>query len=163
MSVGSGFQARVVAGLTRLKLVVAIIATAFFGLSASAAMAAVSATFTTGAIAEYSGVNANQNDNVKSFSQLGITKIVMSQTGSGWGGTQGNDLNVNITIHFSDTTTYSFAGALNWQLNDGGNAIPVSYFGVTAPTTIADADDRYVRSSGTLKKTYILVCGSCGR
>ena len=128
--------------------------------AATPASAQVAAEFFNGAIAEYSASNANQNDNTRSFSSLGITKIVMSQTGGRWGGTQGNDLNVTLTIYFSDSTTTSFSGALNWQLNDGGNAIPIDYFGVTTTTDVSDTTDRYTRSSGTLKKTYILVLPS---
>ena len=124
------------------------------------AMANVDATFATGGIAEYSGPNANQNSNVKSFGALGISRIVMSQAGSSWGGTQGNDLDVTVTIYFNDTTSYQFSGVLNWQLNDGGSAIPVSYFGVTTATPIADANDRYGRTSQSNSKTYILVLPS---
>lgn len=54
-------------------------------LIAAPAFAAVSAEFTTGAIAEYSNNNANQNSNSKSFGTLGISKIVMSQGGGTWG------------------------------------------------------------------------------
>lgn len=116
-----------------MRIVSAVFAISAAGF-ASPAIADVSATFTTGAIAEYSGPNANQNSNTKSFGTIGISKIVMSQGGSTWGGTQGNDTAVTLTIHFTDATTYQFTGVLNWQLNDGGAAIPVSYFGVTTAT-----------------------------
>lgn len=84
----------------------------------------------------------------------------MTQGGAKWGGTQGNDTTVTLTIEFTDTTTTSFTGVLNWQLNDGGNAIPVTYFGVTTATVVPDATDRYTRTSNTFKKTYILVLPS---
>ncbi len=142
-----------------VKFVTVLIAAAVASL-AMPAVAAVTATFTTGGIAEYSGPNANQNSNVKDFSTLGITKIEMSQGGSSWGGTQGNDTTVTMTIFFNDSTTYQFTGVLNWQLNDGGAAVPVKYFGVTTATVVADANDRYTRSSASLKKTYILVLPS---
>lgn len=107
-----------------VKFLTVIIAAAIASLAMPAA-AAVTATFTTGGIAEYSGPNANQNDQVRDFSTLGITKIEMSQGGSSWGGTQGNDTTVTMTIFFNDSTTYQFTGVLNWQLNDGGAAVPV--------------------------------------
>ena len=135
-------------------------AIAILAFIATPAMASVSAEFTTGAIAEYSGPNGNQNDNTRSFGTLGITKIVMSQGGSTWGGSQGNDLQVTMTIHFSDNTTKQFAGVLNWQLNDGGSSVPVSYFGVTTQTAVPDSDDRYTRSNPLFNKTYILVLPS---
>ncbi|MEY4055088.1 MAG: hypothetical protein RL519_423 [Pseudomonadota bacterium] len=65
-----------------------------------------------------------------------------------------------MTIFFNDSTTYQFTGVLNWQLNDGGAAIPVKYFGVTTSTVVPDGDDRYTRTSASLKKTYILVLPS---
>jgi hypothetical protein len=70
-----------------VKFLTVLIAAAVASLAMPAA-AAVTATFTTGGIAEYSGPNANQNDNVRDFSTLGITKIEMSQGGSSWGGTR---------------------------------------------------------------------------
>lgn len=128
-------------------------------LIAAPAFAAVSAEFTTGAIAEYSSNNANQNSNSKSFGTLGITKIAMTQSGSSWGGTQGNDLSVTLTIYFSDNTTYTMNDAvLNWQKNASGGG--VTYFGVTTASVAPDASDRYTRSLQTLKKTYILVLPS---
>jgi VCBS repeat-containing protein len=128
-------------------------------IAATPAFAQVSAEFTTGAIAEYSSSNANRNDNSKSFGTLGITKIVMSQSGASWGGTQGNDLSVNLTIQFSDNTTYTINSAvLNWQKNAPGGG--VDYFGVTTSAVVPDASDRYARSSSLLKKTYILALPS---
>lgn len=131
----------------------------YFAFAASSALASVSADFTTGAIAEYSSNNANQNSNSQGFSTLGISKIVMSQAGSTWGGTQGNDLSVTLTIHFTDNSTYSFSNAvLNWQKNASGGG--VTYFGITTSSVVPDADDRYTRSNSSLKKTYILVLPS---
>ena len=139
--------------------VIALIAALLLGAAANTALAAVSAEFSTGAIAEYSGP-ANQNDNSTDFASLGISKIVMSQNGSQWGGSQGNDTSVTLTIYYSGGGTYSFTGALNWQLNDGGAAIPVQYFGVTTATPIDDTLDLYPRTSPSLSKTYILVLPS---
>ena len=119
----------------------------------------VQATFTTGAIAEYSGPNANQNSNSRSFGTLAITRIVMSQSGSTWGGSQGNDLSVGLKIYFSNNTTYTINDAvLNWQKNASGGG--VDYFGVTTASVAPDASDGYVRSSQSLSKTYILVLPS---
>ena len=126
---------------------------------ASPAFAQVSATFVTGAIAEYSGTNANRNDNAKSFATLGITNITMTQAGDSWGGTQGNDLSVTIKINFSDSTSFTINNAvLNWQKNKTGGG--VEYFGVTTSAVVPDADDRYARTTTSLKKTYILVLPS---
>jgi len=57
-------------------------------LLAAPAAANVSATFNDGGIAEYSN-NANQNSNTRSFATLGISNIVLSQSGSSWGGDSG--------------------------------------------------------------------------
>ena len=66
----------------RVAKAIALLAAILFGAAATPALAGVSAEFTTGAIAEYSGPNANQNDNSVDFASLGISKIVMSQNGS---------------------------------------------------------------------------------
>ena len=123
---------------------------------------AASATFVTGAIAEYENT-ANQNFNSTSFAELGISSIVMSQAGARWG-LQGNDAKVEMTINFTGGGSYSFNGILNWQLNASGT-IPVVYFGVLPdPVTsqVPDSSDNFAafRRSSTSKKTYILVLPS---
>ena len=119
---------------------------------ASPAIAEVSATFTTGAIAEYSGPNANQNDNAVSFenNNRAIESVVMSQAFEEWGGTQGNDKDVTLTINFYDGTSTTASGALNWVGKINGN---LKYFGVIFPTQPSDG---YVVSSARNLRTYIL-------
>lgn len=97
-----------------LKKLLALLVASWAALAASAAAASVSADSTTGAIAEHSGPNTNQNSNARSFGTLGISKIVMPQGGSQWGGSQGNGLQVTLTIHFTNNPTKQFTGVLNW-------------------------------------------------
>ena len=132
-------------------------------LTAVPAKAQVEATFSKGGIAGYSGPNANKNSGVKSFDQLRITKIVMSQGGSSWGGTQGNDLSVTLTIYYlnelnNEVASTPFAGVLNWQQNSIGGG--VDFFGVTTSSVISNTVDRYSLTGSNTSKTYILVLPS---
>ena len=86
-------------------------------LTASAVQADVSATFTVAGIAEYNN-NANQNTDPVSISDSaaftmegsnasgeGLKSVTISQIGDVWGGTQGNDVSVVLTVTFSDDST----------------------------------------------------------
>jgi len=117
-------------------------------LVASPAAAEVSATFNYGAIAEYQN-SGLQNVNAYSFDELQIASITMKQAGTGWGGTNGNDLSVTLTIDFIDASKPDLlitGAALNWQKNDGGSA-PL-YFGVTVATQVLDTADGYGATDG---------------
>ena len=76
MLLGSVGKIYVMIYLRFLKNLFAILVGSWAAFAATAATASVSADFTTGAIAEYSGPNANQNSNARSFGTLGISKIV---------------------------------------------------------------------------------------
>ena len=129
-----------------------LVAGLIYLVSSVVAMAEVAATFTTGAIAEYSGPNANQNDNAVSFANnnRAIESVVMSQSFEEWGGTHGNDKDVTLTINFYDGTSTRASGALNWVGKINGN---LKYFGVIFPTQPSDG---YVVSSARNFRTYIL-------
>ena len=125
-----------------------------------ASQAEVSATFTTAAIAEYSSSNANQNQSSLSISDgggfstgQGLKSVTISQVGTVWGGTQGNDTGVTLTVTFQDDTTAAANGSLNWVKNKQGGGI--SYFGIVFPDFVGPADN-YLFVDNTLKKTYIL-------
>lgn len=135
--------------LKRLLLaILAIVASAF------AAQADVSATFRSGAVAEYDDPNANLNDSAVTFFDLGIASAVMSQPFDAWGdstGTQGNDTDVNLRISFSDQSFVDVAGSLNWVKNEQGGGI--QYFGINFGAS--GPNDLYRLTDGKLK-TYIL-------
>jgi len=66
----------------------------------SQSWADVYATFSTGAIAEYSSNNANQNAHSTAFASAprAIESVTVVQSGETWGGTQGNDYDVSLVI-----------------------------------------------------------------
>jgi hypothetical protein len=84
---------------------------------------------------------------------LNITSIEISQNSSNgaWGGSQGNDTSVNVEITFSNASTVSFAGAINWVRNAGGGVF--HWVGITTNQAVADG---YTTSGGGFSKTYIL-------
>ena len=144
---------------------VAVFGLAVLMLNTSAARADVSATFTVSAIAEYSN-NANQNKDPISIANSaafanqgsnpsgeGLKSVTISQIGDKWGGTQGNDVSVVLTVTFSDDSSAQTNGALNWVLNKNGGGI--HYFGVTFDDGIGPAEG-YVFTNQGYKKTYIL-------
>lgn len=113
----------------------------------------LTANFTRGAVAEYSG-NPNGTDNGQLFSSLSIASVTISQVSQNgsWGGTQGNDTAVTAKITFTNGNVVSFPAAINWVKNAGqGN---FHWIGLTigAGTTIADG---YNLTAGR-QKTYIL-------
>ncbi|MCJ8192049.1 cadherin repeat domain-containing protein, partial [Sphingomicrobium aestuariivivum] len=120
---------------------------------AAAQTVTLNAEFQGGAIAEYTnGANGAQNGAL--FSALSISSIAISQdsaTGE-WGGTQGNDVDVTVTITYNDgTPTLVFPGAINWVKNAGqGN---FDWIGIT---TLTNQNDGYTPPTAGASKTYIL-------
>ena len=148
--------------LKSLKFLVKIwLGLASFSFSAQA-LAGIYADFSYGAVAEWAN-NAQGNINAKSFSQLGVTNVRISQDGDKWGGTQGNDFDVIITItapNAPEGTTTSVSGTLNWVKNAPQNSI--YYFGVIFADGVGPTADGYsvsgTQSGGNTydKKTYII-------
>lgn len=121
--------------------------------SASAAQAAtLSTTFTKGAIAEYT-TTPNQTSNAKLFSELNIARITISQNSDNgsWGGTQGNDTNVTVTLTKTDGSSVQFAAAINWLQKTGNDP---DWIGLTISATTV-VNDGYTLSGAT-QKTYLL-------
>ncbi len=125
-------------------------AVAFAGSASAAQASTVSATFTKGAIAEYTN-GANQTSNARLFSQLGIQSIMISQASTTWGGTQGNDTTVNVTLTKTNGQVETFTAAINWLQKTGNTA---DWIGLTiSPTT--SVNDGFTLSAGS-QKTYLL-------
>ena len=117
--------------------------------------ATATAGFTGGAIAEYTN-NAHQpNDaTLLSFSTLNITEAIISdETDDGtFGGTQGNDYDVTLTLRYSNGTVKSFNASVNWRDTQGKTLYGIGL------TTLGSADDgsSYSLTNNTYSKTYIL-------
>ena len=117
--------------------------------------ATATAGFTGGAIAEYIN-NAHQpNDaTLLSFSTLNITEAIISdETDDGtFGGTQGNDYDVTLTLRYSNGTVKSFNASVNWRDTQGKTLYGIGL------TTLGSADDgsSYSLTNNTYSKTYIL-------
>ncbi|WP_333790645.1 invasin domain 3-containing protein, partial [Sphingorhabdus sp.] len=112
----------------------------------------VSVGFEKGLVGEYSN-SAHQPVSIKTFNTLGIRSVTISQqTGNGlFGGTQGNDYNVTVTILFSNGTTSTFPAAVNWR-DASGNTI--HGIGLTVNAGVSDGISYSVRSG--FSKTYLL-------
>lgn len=126
---------------------------AMFGTAAEAQAATISATFTKGAVAEYDK-NANQTNNAQLLSTLGIKSITISQvTNDGtWGGSQGNDTNVSVSIKLTNGTVLpTFTAAINWLQKTGNKA---DWIGLTIAPGVAVADGYPL--TATFFKTYLL-------
>ena len=117
--------------------------------------ATATAGFTGGTIAEYTN-NAHQpNDaTLLSFSTLNITEAIISdETDDGtFGGTQGNDVDVTLTLRYSNGTVKSFNASVNWRDTQGKTLYGIGL------TTLGSADDgsSYSLTNNTYSKTYIL-------
>ena len=100
----------------------------YLGLSV-ATIAEVTATFTSGAIAEYSS-NANQNRNAVALASAprAIESVSISQLREEWGGTQGNDYDVSVTVKYYDGSNFQTTGSFNRVKNSSGGGI--NYFGI---------------------------------
>jgi hypothetical protein len=124
---------------------------AAWGVAQANASTTVSVGFENGFIGEYD-INAHQPESIKTFSTLGINSVIIAQqTDNGqFGGSQGNDYSVTVTILFSNGATSSFPAAVNWR--DGSN--PVHGIGLTvAPGTVDGT--AYTTRSG-FSTTYLL-------
>ena len=121
----------------------------------SSALGAVFADFDVGAIAEYTN-NAHGNENAVLLSAQGIANARISQESDTWGGTQGNDVDVSLTIT-KDGVDYSVPATLNWVLNAPANSI--YYFGLIFQDNVGPTEDGYVLTPGS-NKTYILPISS---
>ena len=117
------------------------------------AQSSITASFTRGAIAEYSN-NPNGTDRAILFGSLNITGISISQTSNNgqWGGSQGNDTAVTATITFANGTTETFPAAINWVKNAGGGNF--DWVGLTIGSGVT-VNDGYTPTTG-FEKTYIL-------
>ena len=95
--------------------------TGMLGFMGSAeAQTRVSAGFEYGIIGE-SIKNAHQPERGVLLSTLGISQVVISQLSNNgqFGGTQGNDYEVDVSILFNNGTTTTFAAAVNWRDTSG--------------------------------------------
>ncbi len=124
----------------------------YFNLATGSVNAAqIYADFSFGAVAEWTN-NAHGNDTAKSFQALGITRARISQNSNSWGGTQGNDVDVQLTITKGSIDT-TVDATLNWVQNSSGGTI--NYFGLIFSDNVGPTTDGYTLSSNH-KKTYIL-------
>ena len=127
---------------------------------AFASDATASAEFTYGVVGEYRN-NAHQPENIRLLSSLNIVKVVLTPvTDDGrFGGTQGNDINVNITNHYSNNTTESFPAAINWR-ETNGSALNAIGFILDGNTVV---NDGYVLTGTNYDKTYLLRISSSSK
>ena len=147
-------NAAVVRGLpTAAKCLATVCVAALMCEAPAYAQSTITASFTRGAIAEYTN-NPNGTDRGVLFSTLNITNISISQSSSNgqWGGSQGNDTAVVATITFTNGTTQTFPAAINWVKNAGGGAF--DWVGLTIGSGVT-VNDGYTPTAG-FSKTYIL-------
>ena len=112
----------------------------------------VSVGFESGVIGEYRN-NAHQPVNLKTFSTLGIASAIVSDsTDDGtFGGSQGNDYSVTVTLQFTNGSTTSFPAAINWRDMTGANNI----HGIGLTIDAGTADGTSYTASTNFSKTYI--------
>ncbi len=94
-------------------------------------------------------------DSALLFSDLGITSVTISQSGTStvWGGTQGNDTSVSVTVNRSGgQPPLTFAATLNW-VSSSCNGNGCDYIGLTFSDTV---NDGYPSLPAGFFKTYIL-------
>ena len=91
-----------------------------FSSNASAAIA--QAQFNYGVVVSYSN-SAHNGNSIEQYADLNISNITLSPvTDDGrFGGTQGNDYDVTVTITFSDSTTQVLNSAINWRETNQGS------------------------------------------
>jgi len=123
----------------------------FFYSSLSAATAV--AGFSNGAIGEYTNT-AHKADTLLSFSTLNITEAIITQESDdgSFGGTQGNDYDVTLTLRYSNGTSYSFDASVNWRDTQGST---LKGIGLIVSSSSIDDGSGYTLSAGH-DKTYIL-------
>ncbi|WP_183938868.1 invasin domain 3-containing protein, partial [Sphingorhabdus rigui] len=112
----------------------------------------VSVGFEKGFVGEYSN-NAHQPVSIKTFTTLGIRNVTISQqTNNGaFGGSQGNDYSVTVTMLFSNGSTSTFPAAVNWRDTDNGT---VQGIGLTVAAGVNDGTTYSARNG--FSKTYLL-------
>ncbi|MDC1347274.1 carboxypeptidase regulatory-like domain-containing protein, partial [Glaciecola sp.] len=91
-----------------------------FSSNASAAIAQVE--FNYGVVVSYSN-SAHNGNSIEQYADLNISNITLSPvTDDGrFGGTQGNDYDVTVTITYSDSTTQVLNSAINWRETNGNS------------------------------------------
>ncbi|WP_333790684.1 invasin domain 3-containing protein, partial [Sphingorhabdus sp.] len=129
-----------------------LIAAGFPGVS-HAQNTTVSVGFENGFIGEYANA-AHLPDRIRTFSTLGINSVTISQsTNNGlFGGSQGNDYSVTVTLQLTNGTTTTFPAVVNWR--DTGTGSTLHGIGLTVADGAADGTS-YAAGSG-LHKTYLL-------
>ncbi|MEY3634249.1 MAG: hypothetical protein RLZZ61_659 [Pseudomonadota bacterium] len=112
----------------------------------------VSVGFENGFVGEYSN-NAHQPVSIKTFNTLGIRNVTISQqTNNGaFGGSQGNDYSVTVTVLFSNGSTSTFPAAVNWRDSQGST---IHGIGLTVDAGVNDGITYSVRND--FSKTYLL-------
>ncbi|RJT24414.1 cadherin repeat domain-containing protein [Chakrabartia godavariana] len=123
------------------------------GLGATPALAVtstVSVTFSNGFIGEYAN-GAQQPLHSVLFGTLNIGSVTISQTTDNgqFGGSQGNDYSVNLTVNYTNGTTVTCAAAVNWLDKSSGNFVEGIGF------TTSSCNDGYTLSASR-SKTYLL-------
>ena len=121
--------------------------------TAAQAQTRVSVGFEYGIIGEASS-NAHQPERGVLLSTLGISQVVISQLSNNgqFGGTQGNDFDVDVTILFTNGTTATFPAAVNWQDTAGST---VNGIGLISPVGSAADGSGYTPQSG-YRTSYLL-------
>ena len=126
--------------------------TGMLGFMGSAeAQTRVSAGFEYGIIGE-SINNAHQPERGVILSTLGISQVVISQLSNNgqFGGTQGNDYEVDVSILFNNGTTTTFAAAVNWRDTSGPTNRGI---GLIRPLGSAADGSGYTPQSGITRLT----------
>ena len=108
--------------------------------------------FEGGFVAEYTN-NAHQPTRLQTFSTLGIKAAEISQQSDNgqFGGSQGNDYSVTVTLQFTDGSTRTFPAAVNWRDTQGST---IHGIGLTVSDGTVDGTS-YVATSGK-HVTYLL-------
>lgn len=134
--------------ITERKLIQIFLIIVFFCIVSSSAQAQtrVSVGFEYGIIGEATN-NAHQPERGVLLSTLGISQVVISQMSNNgqFGGTQGNDYDVDVTILFNNGTTTTFTAAVNWRDTSGST---VRGIGLIRPLGSAADGSGYTPRSG---------------
>lgn len=119
---------------------------------AHAATTTVSVGFESGFVGEYSN-NAHQPQSIKTFGTLQVRSATISQTTDNgqFGGSQGNDYSVTVRLRFTNGTTATFPGAVNWRDTAGSTLHGI---GITMADTTVDGTS-YVARPG-FSRTFLL-------